>query len=132
MTGQPRFEIVRTDASQPWHARFRAANGRIVWTTENYSRRRDAVAAIKCIGDAPRYSDGKDADLIEVIDVDDRVVLPPVEIDWPVYRTRTIANDTHWHDHQIHYRNCFGDECTEEVPPSGSKVQCRFGTVVTP
>lgn len=44
-----RFEIVRTDAPQPWHARFRAANGRIVWTTENYSRRGRAVAAVELI-----------------------------------------------------------------------------------
>lgn len=41
-----RFEIVRTDAVQPWHARFRAANGRIVWTTENYRRRNAAHDAL--------------------------------------------------------------------------------------
>lgn len=41
-----RFEIVRTDADQPWHARFRAANGRIVWTTENYTRRAKAERAV--------------------------------------------------------------------------------------
>ena len=46
---QPRFEIVRTDADQPWHARFRAANGRIVWVTENYRRRDSAAAAIDSI-----------------------------------------------------------------------------------
>lgn len=44
-----RFEIVRTDAEQPWHARFRAANGRIVWTTENYSRRDDAIRSLTII-----------------------------------------------------------------------------------
>jgi uncharacterized protein YegP (UPF0339 family) len=43
---QPRFEVVRTDAGQPWHARFRAANGAIVWTTENYARKRGAENAI--------------------------------------------------------------------------------------
>ena len=42
-----RFEIVRTDAEQPWHARFRAANGRVVWTTENYARRRGALRAVE-------------------------------------------------------------------------------------
>lgn len=41
-----RFEIVRTNASQPWHARFRAANGRIVWTTEQYARHNAAVLAV--------------------------------------------------------------------------------------
>jgi uncharacterized protein YegP (UPF0339 family) len=44
---EPRFEIVRTDAG--WHARFRAANGRIVWTTEVYARRGKAVNAIQLI-----------------------------------------------------------------------------------
>lgn len=39
-----RFEIVRTDAG--WHSRFRAANGRIVWTTEVYTRRNAAVLAV--------------------------------------------------------------------------------------
>jgi uncharacterized protein YegP (UPF0339 family) len=42
-----RFEVVRTDAAQPWHARFRAANRRIVWTTEQYTQR---IAAIHAIG----------------------------------------------------------------------------------
>jgi uncharacterized protein YegP (UPF0339 family) len=44
VTRRPRYEIVRTDAG--WHARFRASNGRIVWTTEVYTRRRDARNAI--------------------------------------------------------------------------------------
>lgn len=43
------FEVVRTEAG--WHARFRAANGRIVWTTEPYTRRRAALAAIESILD---------------------------------------------------------------------------------
>lgn len=65
-----RFEICRGDAG--WWARFRAANGRVVWVTEVYERRRNAVRAIAIIGDAPRYSNGRDADLIEVRDVDER------------------------------------------------------------
>lgn len=65
-----RFEVVRTDSG--WHSRFVAANGRIVWWTETYTRRRAAVTAIACIGDAPRYSNGRDADLIEVREVDER------------------------------------------------------------
>lgn len=44
---QPRFEIVRTAAG--WHARFRAANGQVVWTTESYTRRRAAIGAIKAL-----------------------------------------------------------------------------------
>jgi uncharacterized protein YegP (UPF0339 family) len=44
-----RFEIVRTHAAQPWHARFRAANGRIVWTTETYTRCRGAERAVEAI-----------------------------------------------------------------------------------
>lgn len=40
-----RFEIVRTDAAQ-WHARFRAANGRVVWTTETYAWRDAALLAV--------------------------------------------------------------------------------------
>jgi uncharacterized protein YegP (UPF0339 family) len=43
----PRFEIVRTAAG--WHARFRAANGRVVWVTEVYERRRAAVRAVEAI-----------------------------------------------------------------------------------
>jgi uncharacterized protein YegP (UPF0339 family) len=42
-----RFEIVRTDAPQPWHARFIAANGRKVWTTENYASKTTALNAIR-------------------------------------------------------------------------------------
>lgn len=40
-----RFEIVRTDAGH--HARFRASNGQVVWTTEVYGRRRAALRAIE-------------------------------------------------------------------------------------
>lgn len=41
-----RFEIVRTDAEQPWHARFRASNGKVQFVSENYTRRSRALAAI--------------------------------------------------------------------------------------
>lgn len=47
----PRFEIVRTTAGR--HARFRAANGQIVWTTEVYARRRGALRAVELIVGAP-------------------------------------------------------------------------------
>lgn len=96
-----RFEIVRTDGrgddkTQPWHARFVAANGRIVWTTETYSRRGAALNAIasfvepqyagwldrwwyddrKAMGDAIVYRadswNKKNGLLIEIRDVDER------------------------------------------------------------
>lgn len=84
-----RFEVVRTDAEQPWHARFAAANGRIVWTTEQYARRAGALTAIHAIAAAfspygqTRMLDGHVKVLIEHIgdiahsveirDVDERV-----------------------------------------------------------
>jgi uncharacterized protein YegP (UPF0339 family) len=43
---RPRFEVVRTDAQQPWHARLRSANGRITWTTENYWNEQSAHRAV--------------------------------------------------------------------------------------
>ena len=43
-------EIVRTDSG--WHSRIRAANGRIVWVTEVYTRRRAAVNAVIVVGEA--------------------------------------------------------------------------------
>jgi uncharacterized protein YegP (UPF0339 family) len=49
MSGQPRFEICRGDDG--WWARFRAANGRVVWVTETYERRRAALAAINALVD---------------------------------------------------------------------------------
>ena len=64
---RPRFEVVRTDAG--WHARFVAANGRIVWTTEVYERERAARRAIAIIGDGQqevvefRYVDERSTDL---------------------------------------------------------------------
>ncbi len=73
-----RFEIVRTDGrghdqSQPWHARFVAANGRIVWTTETYARRKGALNAIasfldpftgQWIDSRWRYNDGRIGDAV--------------------------------------------------------------------
>lgn len=44
-----RFELVRTDAEQPWHVRFVAPNGRIVWTTEQYGRRKSAINAVSSL-----------------------------------------------------------------------------------
>lgn len=48
-----RFEVVRTDAGH--HARYVASNGRIVWTTEVYTRRSPAYQAILAITDCERF-----------------------------------------------------------------------------
>jgi hypothetical protein len=72
---------VRSDAAQPWHARYRSSNGRIRWTTENYTRRRAVVAAIEEFEGSPLYFSPFQAwpeikhhtgMLIEVRDVDER------------------------------------------------------------
>lgn len=47
---EPRFEVVRSNHG--WHARFRASNGRVVWWTETYTRRRAALAAVALIDTA--------------------------------------------------------------------------------
>lgn len=68
---QPRFEIVRGDAG--WWARFRAANGRVVWTTETYRRRIDAAAAIRAL-DTDLAADAANPNRIR--QVDEREVQP--------------------------------------------------------
>lgn len=40
-----RIEIVRTNATQPWHARI-IVNGKITWHTENYTRMVGAERAV--------------------------------------------------------------------------------------
>lgn len=46
-----RFELVHSDAEQPWHARFVAGNNRKVWTTETYRERNGALNAIACLAE---------------------------------------------------------------------------------
>lgn len=46
------FEIVRTDAEQPWHVRLVASNGNIIMSSENYTRRRRAESAIAVAAEA--------------------------------------------------------------------------------
>lgn len=41
-----KIEIVTTEAEQPYHARLKGDNGEIVWTTENYARKFDAIHAV--------------------------------------------------------------------------------------
>lgn len=66
MSRQPRFEIVRGDDG--WWARFRAANGRVVWVTEMYQRRRAAEAAVVML----TYNMGSWGPVPDVIEVDER------------------------------------------------------------
>jgi uncharacterized protein YegP (UPF0339 family) len=47
MNRAARFEVCRGDDG--WWARFRAANGRVVWVTETYERRRGAESAVHLI-----------------------------------------------------------------------------------
>jgi uncharacterized protein YegP (UPF0339 family) len=49
-----RFEVVHADAG--WHARFVAANGQTVWTTESYTRRKAAFHSVELIAAAAVYS----------------------------------------------------------------------------
>lgn len=75
-----RFEIVRTKAGH--HARFVAPNGKLVWVTESYLRRRPAVQAIERIcaaktytshfGDHPEIDWAGQEHPTEVRDVDER------------------------------------------------------------
>lgn len=46
------FEIVRTDAAQPWHTRLVAGNGQTIVHTENYTSRDSAASAIAVIAEA--------------------------------------------------------------------------------
>lgn len=84
---QPRFEICRGDDG--WWARFRAANGRVVFVSETYQRRRAAACAVLVVARA-FWDDGfntaqfiidgvgvlfvtnGDGDYIEVREVDER------------------------------------------------------------
>jgi uncharacterized protein YegP (UPF0339 family) len=81
-----RFEIVRTDAEQPWHGRFVAGNGRIVWTTETYTRRGRVMDAIALLTAGPHsHREYGDIDWLyvlmnegchEIRDVDERGTRP--------------------------------------------------------
>lgn len=50
---EPRYELVQTDADQPWHARFIASNGEPIWSTETYATHQDALHTIELITGAP-------------------------------------------------------------------------------
>lgn len=47
-----RFEIVRTDADQPWHTRLKANNGQIVLHSENYAEHDSAANAVAVAAEA--------------------------------------------------------------------------------
>lgn len=65
-----RFEVVRTDAEQPWHARLVAGNNETVWTTEKYASKAGAENAIRVLGDLTRADFHKAFD--NVLEVDER------------------------------------------------------------
>lgn len=47
------IEIVRTArgaTGQSWHARLRAGNGELTWSTENYAEKRGALEAVELLG----------------------------------------------------------------------------------
>ena len=46
-----RFDLIRSDAPQPWHFRF-IANGRVVASSETYARKVGAERAIEAMGRA--------------------------------------------------------------------------------
>lgn len=61
-----RFEIVHTPGRvQPWHVRFVAANGAIVWWTENYTDKRDAKHALDLL------AEGFDRRVVRTVEDDD-------------------------------------------------------------
>lgn len=65
------WEIVRTDAEQPWHIRFRAGNGKVVVSSENYSRRDSAMKAIVSLATAFGALDSNEW-VQAIVDVDER------------------------------------------------------------
>lgn len=79
MARKPRFEIVRTDTGH--HARFVAANGRIVWWTENYQRRIKALHAIGLIAADQVRKYGDEYEVIVAFNVDPNGLLEVREID---------------------------------------------------
>lgn len=119
----PRPQVARTDHG--YVARV-VANGRIVLSSgsQGYAHRRDAVQALRLAGLAWLLNGAGEY-------VDERTPPPePASIQWPVHHRQTMDYRTqeyrdYWHDHEMHYRNCCGDECDEAVPPVGSEVQCR-------
>ena len=80
-----RFELVHSDADQPWHARIRAGNSRKWWATETYQRRASALsAAVNLVVDLVRpdhyelvdtgliLTKGDDTWTVQIHDVDER------------------------------------------------------------
>jgi uncharacterized protein YegP (UPF0339 family) len=63
-----RFEIVHTDATQPWHARWVAANGEIVWVTENYANKADAETSVFMISGARLEGEGLNTRIIATLE----------------------------------------------------------------
>lgn len=119
------WQIVCTDAAQPWHARL-VSNYRTIMTSEKYARRASALRAIELA--APEWLASKTP-----LEVDERTPPPtPPTIEPPFYVTTDMRGGSFWHDRDYHYRNCYGDECTEGAPPAGTLIAGRFGKVAAP
>jgi len=63
-TPRSRFEIVTTDADQPFHVRYRAGNSKIVQDSENLTRKTSAKSGIASIAkefgyEVTGWEDGK-------------------------------------------------------------------------
>lgn len=128
MSRGPRFEIVRTDAGH--HARLRAGNGEVVWVTEVYTRRAPAQNAVGVLARVFRSPTDYAPAGVEVRDVDERTPPPPSPVIVPpFYVCDLVDGGMFWHDRAWHWRDCYGDNCTEGTPPPGTQVRGRTGLV---
>lgn len=68
---KPRIQIVRSDAAQPFHVRIVAANNRIIFHSEQYTRRDSAMKAIVSLATAFGALDSNEW-VQAIVDVDER------------------------------------------------------------
>lgn len=144
------FEVVRTDAAQPWHARM-VINGRITWRVENLTRQIGAERAIESLlrevaggtwglmwnvegVEKTAIDDVGNVHDLNVKYVDERPEPPAPLAAAPPYYVKEVhlivGAEDFWHDRDYHYRNCYGDECTEGTPSKGAEIHVRGGSVV--
>lgn len=72
-----RFEVVRSDAEQPWHARLRV-NGEITWWTEQYARKVGAERAVRSLVAAVHELRVRDVQIVtNVPGIESVVRVPP-------------------------------------------------------
>ena len=67
----PRLAVVQTDDG--WHGRIRAVNGKTLWWTETYARRRSAVAAFRLLRLALNLTNW--SPVMDIHDVDERTAV---------------------------------------------------------